>query len=150
MGETTMRPVRRTVCSTQSPFLFGAAISSMLPAVAASLLRTYATPRGGRDRATSPSAIGRLTARPLPQLRDPRKQSGVHPLGLDEGRDALVYIPADYTPQRPAPLVLLLHGAGGSAPSGLGLLQSLADAANLILLAPDSKASTWDVLVGGF
>jgi phospholipase/carboxylesterase len=46
--------------------------------------------------------------------------------------------------------VLMLHGAGGSSDGGLRPLQSLADASGLILLAPDSRGSTWDAIHGGF
>jgi len=46
--------------------------------------------------------------------------------------------------------VLLLHGAGGDAEGGLGLLQPLADAANLLLLAPASRRQTWDVIGGAY
>jgi predicted esterase len=47
--------------------------------------------------------------------------------------------------------VLTLHGATGSGRRGLRRLQPLADAAGLILLAPDSRGTTWDVaMTGGF
>jgi poly(3-hydroxybutyrate) depolymerase len=41
--------------------------------------------------------------------------------------------------EQPAPLVVMLHGAGGDAHGGLKLLMPLADAAGLILLAPASR-----------
>jgi phospholipase/carboxylesterase len=44
----------------------------------------------------------------------------------------------------------MLHGAGGNAQHGLALLQPLADAAGLLLLAPASRAATWDVIRGGY
>jgi predicted esterase len=62
----------------------------------------------------------------------------------------LLYAPPSYDPSRPAPLALLLHGAGGDAQGGLFPLRDLADAAELILVAPDSRGRTWDVLYGGF
>ncbi len=51
---------------------------------------------------------------------------------------------------RPAPLVVLLHGAGGRARGGLAPLIGLADAAGTILVAPESEGGTWDLLLGGF
>jgi phospholipase/carboxylesterase len=51
---------------------------------------------------------------------------------------------------RPSPLVVLLHGAGSSASAAITLLGDLADAYGLVLLAPDSRGSTWDVIRGGF
>jgi phospholipase/carboxylesterase len=43
-----------------------------------------------------------------------------------------------------------LHGAGGDARSGLSHLVGLADEFGLVLLAPESRGRTWDVLAGGF
>ncbi|HEY1404673.1 MAG TPA: alpha/beta hydrolase-fold protein [Pyrinomonadaceae bacterium] len=68
-------------------------------------------------------------------------------MGLDEGRDGLLYVPRGYRVDRPAPLALMLHGAGGNAQQGLSLLQSFADESGLILLAPHSRRQTWDVIV---
>jgi predicted esterase len=50
--------------------------------------------------------------------------------------------------EQPAPLVVMLHGAGGDAHGGLKLLMPLADAAGLILLAPASRQKTWDIIFG--
>src|ERR687893_505916 len=89
---------------------------------------------------------GRLRARP-------GKVTGaapvcLQPLMLGASRDSYLYVPVGYRTQRSAPLVLLLHGAGGHARQGLDLLRSLADAAGLLLLAPASREHTWDLLVG--
>ena len=59
-------------------------------------------------------------------------------------------MPKSYTPGRPAPLVVLLHGAGANGADILGAVQADAEAAGAIVLAPDSRGSTWDVLRGGF
>jgi poly(3-hydroxybutyrate) depolymerase len=71
-------------------------------------------------------------------------------LGLSTKRDGLLYVPKNYQASRPAPLVVMLHGAGGDARGGLTPFQNLADATGLILLAPASRRQTWDVLVGGY
>jgi predicted esterase len=44
----------------------------------------------------------------------------------------------------------MLHGAGGDAEGGLKPLLHLADAEGLILLAPDSRRQTWDVIFGRY
>jgi predicted esterase len=73
---------------------------------------------------------------------------GLQPLMLGAARDSYLYVPATYRADHPAPLVLLLHGAGGHARQSLDLLRDLADAAGLVLLAPASRDRTWDLLVG--
>ena len=94
---------------------------------------------------------GRLTSRPQPPGRGgPAPAPGLRPVGLRAERDGVVLVPAGYRPEHPAPLVVMLHGAGGNAQHGLAPLQDLADAAGLILLAPASLGRTWDLLVGGF
>ncbi len=45
---------------------------------------------------------------------------------------------------------VLGDGAGGDARGGLRPLEGLADEAGLLLLAPSSLGSTWDVIRGGF
>jgi phospholipase/carboxylesterase len=91
---------------------------------------------------------GRLTARPGPPTD--RGPLGLQPLGFGAPRDGLRYVPPTYSEDRPAPLVVMLHGAGGSARGDLDPLFGLADAHGLILLAVDSRRQSWDVIVGGF
>jgi len=110
-------------------------------------------PREGEDAPGGHVAgAGRLRARPSP---DPPEAGEVRPgeMTLDlggGGRGALLYVPPLYDPSRPAPLALMLHGAGGTASHGLGLLRAQADATGLILLAPASRRQTWDAIGGQF
>lgn len=90
---------------------------------------------------------GRLMARPA-QVKT-AAPAGLQPLKLESKRDGFIYVPAAYSAERPAPLMLMLHGAGGNARHGLPLLRHLADKAGLILLVPDSREQTWDVISGG-
>ena len=92
---------------------------------------------------------GRIGGRPQQGLKPPAAP-GLQPLGLEVGRDGLIYVPSGYDPARAAPMVLMLHGAGGNARGGLDPLLGLADQNGLLLLSPDSRGRTWDVLVGGF
>jgi phospholipase/carboxylesterase len=89
---------------------------------------------------------GRLRARPIQVTR--AAPVGLQPLMLGAARDSYLYVPTTYRAARRAPLVLLLHGAGGHARQGLDLLRRLADATGLLLLAPASRDRTWDLLVG--
>jgi phospholipase/carboxylesterase len=72
------------------------------------------------------------------------------PLGLGSDRDGLLYVPAGYRATGKAPLALTLHGAGGDARSGISHFLDLADEFGLVLLSPESRGRTWDVLLGGY
>ncbi len=71
-------------------------------------------------------------------------------LGLENGRDGLLYVPKSYERNTPAPLLMLFHGAGGDASSWFGSYGARADALGAIILAPDSRSSTWDAVSQGF
>ncbi len=76
--------------------------------------------------------------------------TGVRPLGVATARDALLYVPTGLRAGTPAPLVVALHGAGGTGQRGLDLLLAEAEARTLLLLAPTSRGATWDLLSGGY
>jgi len=99
-------------------------------------------------QAHSSAAQGRLFSRPTQPTAT--GTPGLHPLGLDGQRDGFVYVPKTYRPERPAPLVLMLHGAGGDAEGGLKVLRNLADSSGTIVLAVDSRQQTWDILRGRY
>ncbi|MGY1780069.1 alpha/beta hydrolase [Geodermatophilus sp. SYSU D01036] len=90
-----------------------------------------------------------LTARPTAPPDLPPPPPGTSALGLEETRDPLLHVPAGGV-AGPATLVVVLHGAGGNAEAGLGLLRSPADERGLVLLAPASRGSTWDAVQRGF
>jgi phospholipase/carboxylesterase len=104
----------------------------------------------GQREAGSGESQGRLLARPTPGAPDAEAPTGLRPLGLGSGRDGLLYLPEGYGTGEPAPLALMLHGAGGNARGGISHFLDLADEAGVILLAPESRGRTWDVLVGGY
>lgn len=98
----------------------------------------------GTDGNMEAAANGRLLARP--SRVEKTEQAGRLTLQLDATRDGLLYVPAGLQFDRPAPLVLMLHGAGGDAEGGLGLVRQLADEFGFIVLAPASRRKTWDVV----
>jgi phospholipase/carboxylesterase len=93
---------------------------------------------------------GRLTARPVMESDKPETLSSIQTLSVGTTRLGLISVPPGYSPDRPAPLLVLLHGAGGEAKQAIGWLQTVADEAGLILLAPQSEGATWDVIMGGY
>ena len=97
---------------------------------------------------TRHSARGRVAARPGAPARE--ATPGLQSLGVARTRDALLYVPAGHAVDRPAPLAVMLHGAGGTAEHAMSLVQRLADASGLVVLAPPSRGVTWDVLLGDF
>ncbi len=76
--------------------------------------------------------------------------TGAQPIGLDSGRDGVIYLPPGLT--GPAPLFVLLHGATGSAAGITGRTGAfaLADELKMVILAPDSRERTWDAIRGQF
>jgi phospholipase/carboxylesterase len=91
--------------------------------------------------------LGVLQARPDATMRAAGWPGGVHhPFGSG---GPLLFLPSrlDATP---APLVLLLHGAGGRPAQMLPFLEEEAERRGVILLAPKSAGPTWDVIRDGF
>lgn len=77
-------------------------------------------------------------------------KAGTHPLGLGEGgRDGVLHVPDGLAPG-PAPLMLLLHGAGGTGRRQLGRMIDAINKAGVVVLAPDSRGATWDAIRGRF
>ena len=98
------------------------------------------TPLAVQDRKLdTPSTAGQL----------PELTPGQYPLKINTDRDGVLYVPRGYKTGVAAPLILYFHGAGGS---GLGATSvfTLADELGVIILAPDSREWTWDILLGGF
>lgn len=94
------------------------------------------------------SSQGRLNARPGQPGAEPIAV-GLHPLGLGSPRDGLLYVPEDYQRNHPVPLVLLFHGAGGSARGSLDVFLPSLKPSGCLFLAPDSRATTWDLIEEG-
>jgi phospholipase/carboxylesterase len=97
-----------------------------------------------------PADQGRFAARPVIADDKPETPPSIRTLSIGNTRFGLISVPRGYHPSRPAPLLVLLHGAGGDAKQALGWLQDIADDNGLILLAPQSEERTWDVIMGGF
>lgn len=92
---------------------------------------------------------GVLDTTPVATENTQQVSTGLQPLQLDAARDALLYVPPSYTASQPAPLAVMLHGAGGNAHLGMSLLQPVADASGIIVVAPWSRGATWDIIEQG-
>ncbi|WP_229401429.1 alpha/beta hydrolase [Micromonospora okii] len=105
-------------------------------------------PAGAHPEPAQDHRHGRLAARPAAPTA--RGRRGLAPVtGPDGEQTALLYAPDD-ADDRPYRVVVLLHGAGGSARQALDLLLPLADAHRLLLVAPQAVSSTWDLIGEGF
>jgi predicted esterase len=124
---------------------------SALGAAALAILLASAPPVAAQQQTAVPAtAQGRLlTRRSEPSTPRPHPP-GLRPLDVDTSRTVLIYVPASYRADRPAPLLVMLHGAGGHPQRGLTWVLPLADSAGLILVAPKSLGMTWDVVRGRY
>ena len=89
----------------------------------------------------------RLHARP--ELGFHPAESGLRPLGLGSTRDGLLYVP-EAARSHPVPLLVMLHGAGGSAGRIWPTVRSDAEERGVAVLMPDSRGWSWDYHLGDF
>jgi phospholipase/carboxylesterase len=95
------------------------------------------------------AADGRLLATPAaptktatPGLRQERLSTTGRTFGL--------YVPTTYRPDTPAPVIIMLHGRGVTGGGeGIALnFQEIAETAGVVLVAPNSRGDTWDLILG--
>ena len=117
-------------------------LMSLAMAASALILAPAACMRAGKsDAALGPSAAdGEIGARPV--QAGAGGKAGQHSLSAG----TILYVPPNYDAGRPAPLVVMLHGAGGSAEHSINLGKAHADRLGIILMAPQSRASSWDII----
>ncbi len=121
-----MKIVRREFCA-----LVGTAVGSLIAGNACSHVEA--------------TSDGRLTARPRSGVT--QSAAGEIPLNLDRNRDAILYVPKA---SPPFPLLLMLHGATQDATDMFQYLGSTPDETGVVVLAPNSRATTWDAIYSGF
>lgn len=97
-----------------------------------------------------PFLAGHLTFVPNAVTRTkPPLPAGRNPLGLFEPRDAVLVVPEGVDPARPTPLMVLFHGGGGHAEKILPMMEQHAMAQGFLLLVPQSRYPTWDIVIAG-
>lgn len=89
----------------------------------------------------------RLEARPVRPFRE--AVPGVTEFGQDLPRGGILFVPESYAPETPAPLLVALHGAGGSTDSWSRLFE-LCEEHGVVLVAPESRGRTWDRVTDDF
>jgi len=89
---------------------------------------------------------GRIVARAKNHAKLPA--AGTHALELDSRRDALLLMPGSLT-EAPVPLVVMLHGATGSAERFVQRFTTVCETAKIAVLVPNSRDTTWDAIRGG-
>ena len=104
----------------------------------------------GERSSDMPEREALLLARPERIAAQSHPTAGTSPLGLEGGRDGLLSIPPGLTPEVTVPLLVALHGAGGAASQMIDLLRKAADRAGIVLLSPESRGPTWDVIRGAY
>jgi predicted esterase len=110
---------------------------------AASLLSSCLVATGCLRRGDGQREHG-ATLRARPLATRTTWDAGTRALGLGR-RDATVYLPPNDR-NEPLPLLVLLHGAGGSGARILNRLLPIAGSPQVAMLAPDSRGSTWDAV----
>jgi phospholipase/carboxylesterase len=90
---------------------------------------------------------GRLGARP--RTVSTTIAPGFSTLSIGRDRDGQLYVPPAAT-SGPVPLMVLLHGAGGSSAGIRRRLLETTDSLDFAVLVPDSRGPTWDAIRGDY
>lgn len=118
--------------------------SLLVGAIGASLLTGCEAPNDPNRG----NGSARLTARPgVPSLTI---APGSYQLGLATPRDGILFVPPQYDPQVPMPMLLALHGGGGSANGPINFFAPYARQVGFIVLAVDARGGSWDGILGRF
>ena len=100
------------------------------------------------------SGAWRASAQDPPPVQPPASKANclaatTTELEFDHVRDGVLYVPKGYQEGRATPLLVWLHGAGGSGNVSANLA-ALADEFGFIVLAPDSREWTWGAILGNW
>lgn len=93
--------------------------------------------------------LGRLSFRPGAAPDKQALPAGRHHLGIADERDAVLIVPDGLQPGVPVALLVMFHGAGGSADKVLPFLIGHARQRGFLLLLPQSQFPSWDLVIGG-
>lgn len=95
-----------------------------------------------------PSVLGKLEFQITPPTKAPLP-AGLNPLGIAEERDTMLFVPEGLDTTKPAALLVMFHGAAGSAEKVFPFFVEHAKKHRFLLMLPQSIYPTWDLTVGG-
>jgi predicted esterase len=90
--------------------------------------------------------VARFKARPGKPTKP--AEIGLHDLGLGKGKDGVLSVPPGYKPEKPVPLIFMLHGALGRY-EGYNLFCKVAAEDGIAVVTPDARGQTWDLMQSG-
>ena len=96
------------------------------------------------------SEDGVLLSRPAQTKAATARASGTFTIGLGVPRDGFIHVPANTRPDDALPLLIMLHGAGASATDVLPMVVDCAERHGVLMILPQSRGATWDMLRGGY
>ena len=117
---------------------------ALLPALAAAAM--LIVPASGVAHGASDHRRGELSAKAAGGRAMRAAPAGLRELRLPGIAPALLYVPAGDRGERPIPIVLMLHGAGGKPRHSIDLVRAHADRLGFAILAPGSRGSSWDLV----
>lgn len=126
-------------------FLRASALGALAPLAACGIFEPKS-----HAAVTDDDAPSRLKARPTSSGSRATMPVGVSTIAGSESPQVLLYVPPSYSPDRPAPLAVTLHGAGGTNTGGMAPLRASADALGMLLVSPQSVGTTWDMIWGPY
>jgi phospholipase/carboxylesterase len=141
-----------TIADLQSPAMSGnepnRRDSIKAIAAAAAGLFVHCTAGGSATVSEAGAAPGRLDARPGRPSQPGHATQGPEALGLGTSRDGVFYA-APSPVGGPTPLILLLHGAGGSGMRIFSRVREDIVDGGGVVVAADSRGETWDLVRDG-
>jgi phospholipase/carboxylesterase len=135
-------PADRAMAGALEPTEPKAMTKRRFPAAAASIFLLAACVA---EAETAQAAAGELSASVTRARAAGPAETGLRRL---RQQGALLYVPSGYSPGRAAPLLVMLHGAGGNAGQAIGLARDHAERLGFLVLAPKSRGASWDIISG--
>ncbi len=82
---------------------------------------------------------------PVPNASDGKARGFIQHKRNDERSDYTLYVPEDYSPDKPMPLIIALHGGYGQGNEYIWTWLRPARSRGYVVLAPKSLDNTWDM-----